>query len=503
MKFKSFTALLLGAVTVTSALLTSCSQEPKPADETTESAPADTTSTQITETTAAPEPEIPYDYIPKTYGGRTYTMVTPADGSRSIPGSFITEEETGDVVNDAVYRRNMTVKEKLDVKLAHVMPASMTGFAAALRTEIQSMNTDYDHAIGFFSNVVPLVTEGLFTPSTELPYQKDISGRSWYSDKLNDPLKVNGKQYMFLSDMIAMPNAMYGMFFNASLGERNGIKGVEQLVLDGKWTLDKLFEYTNDFTKDLDGNGTLDVNDQFALGQFTTLTSAKADTAMTYQYGFGQKTAALNEKGEVELLLNSDKMQSIVERLNDLFFTGNRTSWNIGAKNSATAFAEGRILFWNAILFHAGNYMRDMKDTYYALPMPKWDENQEEYNTPLTYVSTFISAIPSTAKDKEFASAVFDALSYEGEQNVYPAVFEITMKSKLSADSTASKLFDLICSNAVIDFGMMYDGDCGMYTLIAKLMSQKSTNFASEFAAIKDKTTAHYKEVLDMFAKLS
>jgi len=58
-------------------------------------------------------------------------------------------------------------------------------------------------------------------------------------------------------------------------------------------------------------------------------------------------------------------------------------------------------------------------------------------------------------------------------------------------------------SNAVIDFGMMYDGDCGMYTLIAKLMSQKSTNFASEFAAIKDKTTAHYKEVLDMFAKLS
>ncbi|MBE6559526.1 MAG: hypothetical protein E7662_00255 [Ruminococcaceae bacterium] len=501
MKHTKRTALLLSILMLSSALLASCSSEEHPSDDT--SVSAETTSAPIAETTAAPEPEIPYDYIEKTYDGRTYTMATPADGSRSIPGIFIMEEETGDVVNDAVYRRNLTVKDKLDVKLAHVMPAPKSGFAAAIRSEIQAMNTNYDHTTSFFTTVVPLVTERLFTPSTELPYQKNISGKSWYGDKLNDPLKVNGMQYMFLSDMVAMPNAMYGMFFNVSLGERNGIKGVEQVVFDGKWTLDKLFEYTNDFTKDLNGNGTIYADDLHALGHYGNLKSAKNDTAMTYQYGFGQMTAVLNNQGEVELTLNSDKMQSIVERLNDLFFTGTRTANVITGATSAETFAEGRILFWNAILFHASNYMREMEDIYYALPMPKWDETQEEYYTALTNSSTFITAIPSTAKDKEFASAVFDALSYEGEQNVYPAVFEITMKSKLSADSTASKLFDLICSNAVIDFGMMYDGDCGMYTLIAKLMSQKSTNFASEFAAIKDKTTAHYKEVLDMFAKLS
>ena len=77
------------------------------------------------------------------------------------------------------------------------------------------------------------------------------------------------------------------------------------------------------------------------------------------------------------------------------------------------------------------------------------------------------------------------------------------MKLKFSADNTASQLFDIIRAGTVVDFGMLYDNKVGLYTLPAKLVFEKSTDFASNFAALKDAAEANYKKILEDFAKNS
>jgi len=140
-------------------------------------------------------------------------------------------------------------------------------------------------------------------------------------------------------------------------------------------------------------------------------------------------------------------------------------------------------------------------DSFVILPMPKWDDNQEEYYTSISNSSSLLSMVPVSAKNKEFSSAVFDILSYEGQKEIIPAFFEHSMKLKFSRDNTASQLFDIIRAGTTVDFGMLYDGGTGMFTIMAKLIKDKSTNFASEFAAIKDKTLAHYQDIMNLMKK--
>ncbi|MBE6560364.1 MAG: extracellular solute-binding protein [Ruminococcaceae bacterium] len=502
---KKLTAILLALAMLASsaAMLASCSDSEGTPDET--SGAGDTTVADTTADTTPVEtaPPTPYDYITKKWDGKTFTIGTPNSGTRYIPGQFLTEEETGDIIMDSAYKRNLAVSEKFGVTIKHLAPANQSQSGNLFRTEIQASSDAYDLIAAFVKEMAPLGTSGLFVPSSELPYQADISNKPWYNANLNNALQVNGRQFQFFSDMTCITlSCTYGMFYNVSLGEANGIKDVDKLALDGKFTFDKMLEYSANISKDLNNDGVMDKNDQFGVGQFGNVTSSATDTAMTYMYGFGIKTAEMKD-GKVEILLNSEKTVTAIEKLVDMYYTGNRTAHMITAgKENGTAFAEGKILFWNAIIMHAGNYMRDMKDTFVALPMPKWDENQEEYYTTISAYSSHIEQVPVSAKDKEFSSAIYDALAYEGNQQVAPAFFEYSMKLKFSADNTASQLFDIIRAGTVVDFGMFFDNNVKLYFLPAKLLSTKSTNFASEFAALKDTAEANYKKVLEEFAKL-
>ena len=205
------------------------------------------------------------------------------------------------------------------------------------------------------------------------------------------------------------------------------------------------------------------------------------------------------ENGRPVLNLNTERQVSIVERLYDLFYQENRSCLLTNGADQCTMFANGQILFLTAIIMHAPNYMRDMEDTYIALPMPKYDETQQSYYTIISPASSMVFGIPSSVSDKEFASVIFDALSYEGNQKVIPAFFEASMKKKYSRDQLTAQVFDLLRESTYIDFGIVYDGNVGMSTLISSMMSKKSTDFASSYAALEPKALTQYETVLEAF----
>ena len=130
-------SLILAALILSAPVLSACS------DETGETPAADTSAapeTTAEETTAAEtEPPIPYDYLTKkNYDGRAFTIASPSSGTRYIPGQFLTAEESGDVIMDAAYQRNLNVSEELGVTIKHLMPADSSGFAAATPSAAES-----------------------------------------------------------------------------------------------------------------------------------------------------------------------------------------------------------------------------------------------------------------------------------------------------------------------------------------------------------------------------
>ena len=166
----------------------------------------------------------------------------------------------------------------------------------------------------------------------------------------------------------------------------------------------------------------------------------------------------------------------------------------------AKMFANGQGLFFNAIIMHAPNHLRDMEDNYMVLPLPKYNEAQEDYYTIISQSSSFLYGIPMSVADVEYSSIIFDALAYEGYKNVIPAFFEISMKVKYSRDDLTSQVFDLLRDNTSIDFGFIYGGN-GMSKLVSKVISEKSKDFASAYAANEASALDNYNKVIDQLTK--
>ena len=101
------------------------------------------------------------------------------------------------------------------------------------------------------------------------------------------------------------------------------------------------------------------------------------------------------------------------------------------------------------------NYLRDMKDDFGIIPMPKLDETQKEYNAFCHDGSSSFS-IPITENSPNMVAAFLEAMCAETYRTVTPAYFETALKGKYSRDSETSQMLDLIVSGIYLDIAYIY-----------------------------------------------
>jgi len=483
-------ALLLSAMLTAS--FAACAQNDTPAQTTAQTSAAADGSEEAAETSAAELSA--YDALPDTkYDGRTFTVTTPEGGTRYLPSQVYVEEETGEIIADAAFTRNQNVMDRFDIDIKHV---SLVGndFYSNIHSSILAGDSTYDLAGGHMSRFASMAVEPLFLDVSELPYV-DL-GNPWYP-AANKALNIGGKQSLMFSDYTCITlSCTYGMFYNADMAAKFNVPDIQQIVLDDKWTFDKLLDYTKGVSADLDGDGEWTMNDRYANGDFFAHTSKISDTSVVFQYGMGVFTTEVSDDGEVELTLMNEKLVSVVEKIFKLYYEEDRSYHTTVNKEGAQLFQRGQMLFLTAIIMHAENYMRSMEDDYKVITIPKYDEAQEEYYTTISMSSSFLEAVPMTAADPEFASVIYDALAYEGYKNVIPAFFETAMKVKYARDDISSQMFDLLRDSTKVDFGLIFDGGAGMSTLISGVLANRSTDVASAYAMIENRTLQQYEDII-------
>ena len=94
---------------------------------------------------------------------------------------------------------------------------------------------------------------------------------------------------------------------------------------------------------------------------------------------------------------------------------------------------------------------------------------------------------------------ITEALAIESYYDVYPAVFETVINSKLLRDEDSQKMFRLLMDGLEISFARTYKQ--AQYTdLFADLTAAGSTDLASKVASLESTATEHYNKVLESFA---
>ena len=278
-----------------------------------------------------------------------------------------TEEETGDIVNDAVYRRNLKVQSDLDVNFKFIDVSLVNGdnFQKMVKNSVSSGSDDYDILFGVQYDCVQMATSNVFTNLINAPYI-NLDNPWWAAKRIQEELTIGKDNLYFLTGDISL-NFVRNMgcaYFNKQLYSEyfGNPDDMYKTVLEGKWTMDKLGEMAKVMYKDLNGDGKADDNDQYGCG---VITSNLTDH---FTYASGVRVTARDDQGVPYLVMNNERTSNFADKLYNLYYTneGVRIFPPTEETNQITIpakFMNNELLFdfgW----FYISELLRDMKADY-------------------------------------------------------------------------------------------------------------------------------------------
>lgn len=475
------------------AALVGCGAE-QSETETTSTADTTVADTTPVETTRA---EIQDGLPEKDYGGCDFTILYRNEWEYE----FVAEELTGEAINDAIYNRNHTVEERFNVTL---QLAGLNGSWGAQNTFLNAVNSavmagdaTYDMIAGYQAYMITPAMEGYLLNIKEIPYIDSTA--PWWSEKCNDSLTVQDKLYLTTGDIaMTLWDNMYVFFFNKDMATEYGVPDLYELVEEGNWTLDTLKEISSMVSEDADGNGKYDDKDVYGF------LSTCDNHVRTFIVAADTPITKLTEEGTVELCFNTEKTQNLLEKLLEIYYDQScyckDNSWNEpNYAEPPKIFAENRALLLAGYLGNASNF-RDLDADFGILPYPKYDENQKEYRTT-AHNSVSMICFPIVIADPEMSGIITEALCAESYRNVIPQFYDVVLKSKEVRDAKSAEMIDLIRDSLIFDFGWVHSVPMdSIGTLMANLVQQKSTNFASEYAKREKKVLAGLDTINEAYA---
>ncbi len=444
--------------------------------------PAETADPEIAEMEAAlaavPEADL---------GGRKFNILARAAVGTSEKEIWV-ESENGDVLNDAVYRRNSLVNEKFNTEVTLVTGDPNGG----LKKSVLAGETTYDIAMPGISDASTLASGGVIMSFTSLPYN-DLTKPWWELGTAQ--LNIAGKVFFMNSAVNYLADDVtYIMMFNKQLIKDYKMEEPYQLVRDGKWTIDVFTEMIQDISTDIDGDGQFTENDLYGF-------IGTAGYPNAFFYGSGLSYIEADNDTGLHLALDTEKATLVLEKVNAIYH-GNNAAWiSPGGQESVgmNIFMGNGGLFYGEVLSYIVN-MRKMETDFGVLPVPKWNEQQENYHT---YVATISSTmvIPMNCPDTAALSSVLEAMTIYSRQYVTPAYYDIALSGKFARDEESGEMLEIIRRHRVYDFGMAYSV-IGISDVFSSLVNKNSSDLVSTYEKKSSKAQTQIDKITAKFSEM-
>ncbi len=502
---KKTTAALLALLMLISTLAACGEKKAEPAQTTTGNTESTTAATAASVTDpvetdrAHTKDNLPDDL---NFNGATVSILFPmSDGGQADQIDFATELN-GEVVNDAVYQRQVAVEDRLGVKLVIHRDDSKEAWADKLRNDVKSDTGSYDIVYGPQHTTNTLILENMYLDMADSDYI-DFD-QPWWNNNFMDEIAVGNRRYLLAGDIsLSILSYTSCMYFNKEtlmsvLNQSD--ESLYQTVLDGKWTMDLLHTYCEDAYNDLNGSGTVDVADRFGIGVVTASTTDH----MTIDAGLRYTTRTAD--GIPQLVSNTEPLIQYTDKLYNLFYQ------NIGVRIYETTQDSLRITIPNKFManemifmsgyFYSASLLKDMEADYGIIPYPKFDESIESYGA-LAHDSAHLVSVVVSCKNVDMISAVLEAVAAENYRTVTPAYFDIALKTKYVRDDISGQIIDMIHDSSTTDFAYVFNHSLGSVGhTMRSLMDAGTSNFASLWKANERAVQRRMEALLDAFGAI-
>ena len=482
MKHNAWTALLLLCAMFT----VSCADGGAASDDTM----AADTGTAAAAETEAESTRIAVEPAATDYAGAEFHIINYDNATDNqwtgIPDDIFCEEESGDMLADAVYQRNRAVEEALNIRItmekmvAAVMPDN-------IRKSVMAGNTDYDAAFPSMIQLSTLINGGLVTDLYTLD-GLDLS-YPWWDQNSVELMTVSGRLFSVVSDITFIDKlSCYVVYFNKEMAEQNDIGDLYGMVEAGEWTFDAMMALSQDVSRDINGDGTFDEQDSYGL-------SSQNDIIYVMLHSAGARicenetdriTYALGDALAVDVLENTFEMMADKQR----FF--NRQEFNLTVADGINMMIDNRTLFLTRPV-QTVMALRDMKADFGIIPYPKYDAAQDAYYTAVNPYAATTMVVPRVIENETMTADVLQMLACESYYTVMEPFYNLVLDTKLVRDEQAAEMLDVIFDSRMYDIGLI----CNFANIFTTLVNSGGSVVASLVEANESKVTKAVEDFWD------
>ena len=408
-------------------------------------------------------------------------------------------EQTGTLVDDAIYERNMAVEERMGIDLTFTEQegenANIANFALYVQNAYQAGSRDYDIIPTYSRTAAVLSTRGLYYNLNEIDDNYINLEQPWWPECITSTVTIGDAIYFITGDCSTnVLHMMYTIWVNKDLITEYQLENPYELVRKGEWTIDKLIELTTNTYQDLNNNGQEDKNDFFGF--------VGVDYGLDAFYtGSGLRLVDLHDTDYLIISpdYSSEKTVDLVDKLGAVCMG---TDWNISG-DMGTIFREERALFCQNRTYYAKRNLLEVEFSYGLVPTPKYDLEQEEYISVLANPITLYGIMADVEENRlSEMTAVIECWGSEGYRKTTPALFETNMKLKYSETSDESEMFDIVHDTINLDLGRVFSKDLQYMSEIPSKAAAAGAAWASRLAQYKKPLENGMKKIVDAFEKI-
>ena len=437
-------------------------------------------------------------YLPDvSYDGYVFRVLSCAyPNGFSIMTLADAEEQSGEIINDAIYLRNLEIEQEYGITFKADYANEFFNMTQQLKKSVLGGSDDYDLNMLICRDAFSVAQEGMIVPVEDMPYA-DIS-QPWYVQTINEALTIGNKLYFAYSDdAINLFEWTNLVLFNKSYADSYSLGDLYELVRSGKWTIEKFFACAKSVVTDLDGDGKY--NDLDLLGIISQndfyypsfWVSSDLDTVQKDKDDIPFLAVDGNEKF---FKLLTDIVNYTTE--DGIFFdTFSHTPVSINKGTGDEQRVAGHVLFANGVsLFEVTNVgalqsMREMDNDFGILPIPKYDEAQQNYRSRT--IDGWLYCVPMTNSDLERTSVIMEAMAVGAKNIIVPAYYEVALKEKYTRDLDSKEMFELIYNTRAFDMGDVYWMDAIRNVYVPEMIRGNT-----EFVSITEKRLGSMNKVI-------
>lgn len=398
---------------------------------------------------------------------------------------FDTAEQNGDVLNDAIWKRNREIEERFNIEFM-----ASEGRYPENKVTMASMVSAGDHTYDMIQMInreaFSAALNGQIMPTEQLIHLDPT--KDYYMHDINEQLAIKGKVFFYYSEeSIHTFERSACIIFNKEFVENFGFENYYDMVRQGIWTLDRFYGDARIVSADIDGNGTWNENDRYGI-----LGCADYLFASIYN-GTGELTIRKDSDGIPYFAAkNSERFASVIDGILNELNSGKhiRTNGTNGYQETMNEFKNEIALFAATVVSRA-TLLRDMETDYGMLPFPKYDEKQENYYSRV--VDGWLHVVPITNPDPERTSVIMEALASGSAIHVIPAYYENVLSQKALRDEDSVEMMDLIRSTRIIDLG-----ECPWYDIVRSKYSYQLLLYQNvQLASLNESISSQVENIIN------